>query len=304
MTTVSAKTGALTSIRRARSGVSCLVCAVLLVSIALTWGCSGIVSGKSAQTTTPPPQTFSISGAISPAVGGSGANVTLSGMASATTTANGSGAYTFTGLANGTYTVTPSLTGYTYTPGSQNVTVNGANATGVNFTATPQVGPKFNISGTISPVAGGSGATVTLSGVASATTATDGAGNYSFRGLANGTYAVTPSNTGYTFTPSSQGATVNGANVTGVNFTASVQSPHSVSLTWGASPTTTVTGYNVYRSAGSGSLFAKVNSAILSGLAYTDSSVQSGTTYYYVATAVDGSGNESVFSNQVSVAIP
>lgn len=32
--------------------------------------------------------------------------------------------------------------------------------------------------------------------------------------------------------------------------------------------------------------------------------VQNGTTYYYVTTAVDASGNESTYSNQASAAIP
>jgi len=37
---------------------------------------------------------------------------------------------------------------------------------------------------------------------------------------------------------------------------------------------------------------------------YTDNSVQAGQTYYYVVTAVDGSGNESVDSNQAQAVIP
>ena len=78
---------------------------------------------------------------------------------------------------------------------------------------------------------------------------------------------------------------------------------HTVGLNWGAS-TSTVAGYNVYRSTVSGSSYAKVNSALLPGMSYSDASVQSGSTYYYVATAVDGSGNESVYSNEVAAAIP
>ena len=64
----------------------------------------------------------------------------------------------------------------------------------------------------------GSGATVTLSGAASATTTADASGNYTFTGLLNGAYTVTPSKTGFTFTPASQAATINNANLTGVNF--------------------------------------------------------------------------------------
>jgi len=79
--------------------------------------------------------TFSISGTISGS-GGNGATVALSGASTATTSANSSGAYTFTGLANGTYTVTPSLTGFTFGPASQPVTVNGANVTALAFSST------------------------------------------------------------------------------------------------------------------------------------------------------------------------
>jgi len=48
----------------------------------------------------------------------------------------------------------------------------------------------------------------------------------------------------------------------------------------------------------------RINSSLVAVLNYTDSTVQSGTTYYYVTTAVDSSGIESVFSNQVSATIP
>src|SRR6266481_5936714 len=249
-------------------------------------------------------QTFTISGTISPAAGGSGATVTLSGAAAATTTADGAGNYTFTGLANGTYAVTPSRTGYTFNPGTQAATVSGANVPGINFTATAQVGQTFSMSGTISPTTGGSGATVTLSGAAAATTTADGAGNYTFSGLGNGTYAVTPTNTGFTFTPANQSVTVNSANVSGVNFTASAQVAHSVALSWIASTTSTVSGYNVYRSTVSGTGYAKMNSLLVSALIYTDGTVQNATTYYYVTTAVDAIGTESTYSNEVPAVIP
>ena len=163
--------------------------------------------------------TYTISGSISGA-GGNGATVTLSGAASASTTANSSGNYTFSGLANGTYAVTPAQTGYTFSPSSQAATINGANVTGVNFTAT-SVGTTYTISGTISPSAGGSGATVTLSGAAGATTTANSSGVYSFTALGNGSYTVTPSNSGYSYTPTNQAVTINGASVSGVNFTAS-----------------------------------------------------------------------------------
>jgi hypothetical protein len=247
--------------------------------------------------------TFSIAGTITPTAGGSGATLTLSGAVTATTTADSSGAYTFAGLANGTYMVTASKAGYTFSPTSQNATVNGANVTGINFTATVQTNT-FSISGTITPTAGGSGATVMLSGPAAATATTDSSGNYSFIGLADGTYTVTPSNAGYTFSPVSQSVTVNGANQTGVNFTATPQQSHTVALSWTASTTTTVTGYNVYRSTTNGSGYVKINSSLVTALTYADSAVLNGTTYYYVTTAVDSTGAESSYSNQGTAVVP
>jgi len=267
----------------------------------LSWGCSGVVRGNSA-TQPPPPQTYNISGTISPAAGGNSAAVTLSGAASATTTADSSGSYTFTGLANGTYTITPSHTGYTFSPISQAATVSGANVIGINFTDTPQ-SATYAISGTISPAAGGSGAAVTLSGAAGATTVSNASGSYTFSGLAKGTYTVTPSHTGYTFSPASNNVTINTANVPGVNFTATVQQAHSVALSWIAS-TSAVAGYNVYRSTVSGTQYTKVNSSLVGGLAYTDGTVLGGTLYYFVTTAVDASGNESAHSNEVSANVP
>lgn len=165
----------------------------------------------------------------------------------------------------------------------------------------PQI---YSISGTISPTAAGSGATVSLSGVSSARTTANSSGAYAFTGLASGAFVVTPSRAGYTFAPGTQSVTVNTANVTGVNFTATPQPTHSVALTWNPSSSTAVAGYNVYRSMVSGSLYARVNTALVSGLAYTDSTVQNGTTYYFVATAVDTNGGESIFSNEVSAVIP
>jgi hypothetical protein len=288
---------------RARRALSCVA---MLLPAVLVWGCSGVVSGYNTPPPPTPPQTYSISGTISPAAGGSGSMVTLSGATAAATTADSAGNYTFTGLANGTYAVTPSRAGYTFNPSSQAVTVSGANVTGLSFTATPQGGQTFSISGAITPTAAGSGATVTLTGPVPATTVTNTSGNYTFTGLANGTYTVTPTNTGYSFTPASQNVTINATNVTGVTFTATVQLPHSVALAWTASTTSTVTGYNVYRSTLSGSSYTLINSSLVLApvVTYTDTTVQNATTYYYVTTAVDASGAESVYSNEVPAVIP
>jgi hypothetical protein len=56
-------------------------------------------------------------------------------------------------------------------------------------------------------------------------TTVDTSGDYTFNNVANGTYTITPSKPGITFTPSSRTATVNGANVSGVNFTVLAGTP-------------------------------------------------------------------------------
>jgi ASPM-SPD-2-Hydin domain-containing protein len=78
---------------------------------------------------------------------------------------------------------------------------------------------------------------------------------------------------------------------------------HTVSLSWSAS-TSTVAGYNVYRGGQSGGPYSKINSALQPATNYTDGSVQSGQTYFYVATAVDGNSAESAFSGEVAVVVP
>lgn len=75
-----------------------------------------------------------------------------------------------------------------------------------------------------------------------------------------------------------------------------------VSLGWSAS-TSPVEGYNVYRGTARGQ-YSKLNSALDPNTSYTDMTVASGTTYYYAATAVNSSGQESAFSAPVQVAVP
>ncbi len=63
-------------------------------------------------------------------------------------------------------------------------------------------------------------------------------------------------------------------------------------------------GYNVYRSTMPGGPYTKINSSLDPSTLYTDSTVQSGQTYSYVSTAVDATGMESGYSNQLQIVIP
>jgi oligosaccharide reducing-end xylanase len=77
----------------------------------------------------------------------------------------------------------------------------------------------------------------------------------------------------------------------------------TVFLDWNDNAETGVSGYNVYRSVVSGSGYARVNGLLVTGSAYEDRPASSGTTYYYVATAVGADGNESPYSAEASATL-
>jgi hypothetical protein len=79
---------------------------------------------------------------------------------------------------------------------------------------------------------------------------------------------------------------------------------HSVGLSWNASSSQGVVGYNVYRGGVSGGPYSKINTSLDASTNYTDNQVVAGQTYYYVTTAVDGNGVESGYSNQIQAVIP
>lgn len=78
---------------------------------------------------------------------------------------------------------------------------------------------------------------------------------------------------------------------------------HTVMLKWRAS-SSQVAGYNVYRSVTPSVNYVRINSSLVQGLTFTDNTVESGRSYYYVTRAVDARGHESVNSNEATAAIP
>lgn len=232
----------------------------------------------------PSPKTYSITGTA----GVGSASVALTGTSAGATTANSSGAFTFSNLANGTYTVTPSLSGYTFSPSSQTVSINGGNVTGMSFTATAQ-SQRYSVSGTVT---GSSGATLYLAGAASATATANGAGAFTFGGLANGSYSVTPSQSGYSFTPTSQAVKINGSNVTSVNFTATTNTAiYSIGGT--ITPTTMSSGAAVTLSGA-----ATASTTVGSGGSFSFTSLANGT---YKVTPSSASATFSPASQSVTI---
>ncbi len=73
-----------------------------------------------------------------------------------------------------------------------------------------------------------------------------------------------------------------------------------VDLDWSDNGEGDLDGYTVYRATSTGGPYSALNGTLLSASAYTDNTVANGTTYYYVVTASDLTGNESSDSAEVS----
>jgi ASPM-SPD-2-Hydin domain-containing protein/centrosomal CEP192-like protein len=116
---------------------------------------------------------------------------------------------------------------------------------------------------------------------------------------------------GVAFTPTVAGSATGTASVVStaansplsISLSGSGAQPHFVSLAWSES-SSGVVGYYVYSSTQASGPPAKLNSTPVSTAAYTDNTVQSGQTYYYWVTAVNSSGVESTYSNNVAATIP
>lgn len=81
---------------------------------------------------------------------------------------------------------------------------------------------------------------------------------------------------------------------------------YEVNLTWNA-PTSSsdpVAGYNVYRATAGSTSYQLLNASVNVPASYTDTSVQSGTSYSYYVASVDAKGNQSTPSNTYTAVIP
>jgi len=101
-----------------------------------------------------------------------------------------------------------------------------------------------------------------------------------------------------TFTSNAQSSTTV-ETLTGTGTAAPV---HSVNLSWSASTSSNISGYNIYRAAYASACgsFSKINPLLNTGTLYTDSVVVDGAKYCYATTAVNTSSEESGYSNVVS----
>jgi large repetitive protein len=100
-------------------------------------------------------------------------------------------------------------------------------------------------------------------------------------------------------------ATGCGGAVAQVSYKVVIQSSadHVVDLSWKASTSSDVTGYNVYRGP-DGKTWTKINASLIASTVYSDSTVANNTTYYYATTAVNTEGRESSKTVAVKAVIP
>jgi hypothetical protein len=192
------------------------------------------------------------------------------------------------GPGNGQLAVTPSTltigsvsTGAS-AMGSASLSASGADVT---VTAANSSNSQFSVGGLSLPVTIAAGKSVPFTVTFSPSTA----------GTANATLTFTSS-----AQPSTAAETLSGNGVAGPT--------HTVNLSWNASSSPNISGYNVYRalySTSSCGSFARINLTLNTGTLYTDSSVSDGISYCYATTAVNTSSEESGYSNIVSpVQIP
>ena len=149
--------------------------------------------------------------------GPSSTQITLQGLATRTMGVASGGTYSFANVADGGYTVLPQVAGNVFTPASLATRVANANVGNMNFSASATSAPTYSIAGAIVGP-GAIGATVTLNGSNVGSAITNLSGNYSFAGLAAGTYTLSAALAGDTFSVS-QTVTLGKVDSNSNNFT-------------------------------------------------------------------------------------
>jgi len=256
---------------------------------------------------TPPAGTYAASTASFKAASG-GPNFTVSAApASQTVTAGTNAVYTVNVSPSGGFTGTVSLgasglpSGATASFNPSSVTTSGSSTLTVGTAgSTSAASYPLTITGTSGSLTNTATATLVVS-TSSGSTACD----VNKDGLTN-VVDVQVSINNYLSCPATAFQTFVSQVVTGVLSSCPVTTGiHTVLLSWTASTTSGVT-YNVYRATTSGgyNYTTPLNTTPISGTSFVDCNVALGQPYYYVIRAVDGSGNQSVSTTEVTVTIP
>ena len=253
----------------------------LNISSALASGSAFTVGGLTFPYTLAAGSSVSLSVVFSPTVAGT-ASATLSLSSNAfdptvTIALSGTGA-----TSSGTLGVTPgSMSFGSVTIGSSQSQSGSVTASGgsVTVSSVSSSNAAFTLGGLNLPLTIPSGQSIPFTLTFAPTTTGTASANISFFTSASSSTSETASGTGATI-------------------------QHTVDLSWNASTSTSIVGYNVYRASSAGGTYTKINSSVNPSMTFSDSTVQSGKTYYYVTTAVDLNGAESSFSNQVQAVVP
>jgi hypothetical protein len=185
---------------------------------------------------------------------------------------------TFTVTAAPNISLNPSSLIYAATQGATNPTNQTVSLTNTGGTLNWTVSD--NVSWlTVSPASGSSNSTLTAS--------------VNTSGLAAGTHTGT-------ITASATGAS---SKTVAVTLTVSAPTTSSATLTWTANTESDLAGYKVYRAIASGAYGAPVATLQGNVTTYTAIGLQVPATYFFVITAYDSAGNESVLSNEVSKSV-
>lgn len=261
--------------------------APVTISAETASGAGYSVSGSSLPLTLNPGQTTTLQLTFDPAVAGAATGSLAVGSNATSGTIHVALTGTGTSPLTSQLTVSPTSVAFgdvtVNTIASQQVTLSSTGTAPVTVTAATLSGVEFAASGATFPVTINPGQAVTMLVRFDPTAA----------GAASGQLMI-----------SSNSATNGTALVQITGNGVAVQ--HSIDLSWNAPATSTdpVAGYNIYRSTNGGATFTKLNGPIETALDYTDTNVQSGTTYTYVVKSVDASGQESGPSNQISLPVP
>lgn len=217
-----------------------------------------------------------------------------------------------------TDSVVSANTTYTYQVRPINDVINSGEAFATTSVAVPA--NTYGISGTIttgSPGAPLAGATITRYWNGSMTKTTDSTGNYRFDGTQNGSYTLTPAKAGYSFEPPNRLVTVNGSDLSAINFVATVvgtvpTAPSGLSARVYASnliylswvDTNNETGYTIERKEGTGGTYTPIATVAANVTTYSDTTVSASTTYFYRLRAKNGFGDSVGYSNEANIITP
>ena len=214
------------------------------------------ISGLSLPITLTPGQSYTFSTVFAPTSSGTASGSII--MVSDASNSNLSIALSGTATASGQLLLSPATLDFGSITVGQNKSLTAtlsASGSSVTVSSASTSNPEFSLSGVSFPLALAAGQSTPVSVTFTPQSSGTASGSISFssNALTNPTIE-----------------TLTGAGVTAPQ--------HQVQLSWGASTSTGVTGYNVYRGSVSGGPYNKINPALVVGTTYSDSSVQAGKT--------------------------